>query len=65
MHDGRLYSLYKVVDHYRNGIQLSPTLDSSLRKPLNITDAERDDIVYFLHTLKDTSVLKNKRFSQP
>ena len=65
MHDGRLYSLYKVVDHYRTEIQMSRTLDSSLRKPLNISDAERDDIVYFLHTLKDTSFLNNKRFSQP
>ncbi len=65
MHDGRLYSLYKVVDHYRKGIQQSPALDSSLRKPINITDADRDDIVYFLHTLKDTSFLKNQRFSQP
>ncbi len=65
MHDGRLYSLYKVVNHYRNGIQLSPTLDSSLRKPFNFTDADRDNLVYFLHTLKDTSFLKDKRFSQP
>ena len=65
MHDGRLYSLYKVVDHYRKGIVPGPTLDSSLRKPPDITDAERDDLVYFLHTLKDTSFLKDKRFSQP
>ncbi len=65
MHDGRLYSLYKVVDHYRKGIQLSPTLDSSLRKPINMTDADRDALVYFLHTLKDTSFLKEKRFAQP
>ncbi len=65
MHDGRLYSLYKVVDHYRKGIQLSPTLDSSLRKPFNISDADRDNLVYFLHTLKDTSFLKDKRFSRP
>ncbi len=65
MHDGRLYSLYKVVDHYRTGIVQSATLDSSLRKPFNITDAERDELVYFLHTLKDTAFLNNKRFSQP
>ncbi|MEO8112598.1 MAG: cytochrome c peroxidase [Ginsengibacter sp.] len=65
MHDGRLYSLYKVVDHYRKGIVQSATLDSSLQKPFNITDVERDELVYFLHTLKDTSFLKNKRFSQP
>jgi cytochrome c peroxidase len=65
MHDGRLYSLYKVVDHYRNGIQISHTLDSSLVNPISMTDSDRDALVYFLHTLKDTSFLKDKRFSQP
>lgn len=65
MHDGRLYSLYKVVDHYRKGIHESPTLDSLLRKPIIMSDRDRDDLVYFLHTLTDTSFLKNKRFSQP
>lgn len=65
MHDGRLYSLYKVVDHYTSGIQVSPTLDSALRKPIILSPAEKNDLIYFLHTLKDTSFLNNKRFSQP
>jgi cytochrome c peroxidase len=65
MHDGRLYSLYNVIDHYSKGIQQSPTLDSSLRKGIPFTDQEKTDIVYFLHTLNDTAFEKNKRFSQP
>ncbi|MEP6583393.1 MAG: cytochrome c peroxidase [Ginsengibacter sp.] len=65
MHDGRLYSLYKVIDHYTSGIQPSPTLDSLLRKPIILSTAEKNDLVYFLHTLKDTSFLNDKRFSQP
>ncbi|MEO7960451.1 MAG: cytochrome c peroxidase, partial [Ginsengibacter sp.] len=65
MHDGRLYSLYNVVDHYRQGIQVSPTLDSSLRNVKPFTEDEKQDLVYFLHSLNDTSFLKNKRFSQP
>ncbi len=65
MHDGRLYSLYKVVDHYTSGIQTGPTLDSVLRRPIVFSDAEKNDLVYFLHTLKDTSFLNNKRFAQP
>jgi len=65
MHDGRLYSLYKVIDHYSKGIQQSPTLDSSLRKRIPFTDQEKTDIVYFLHTLNDTTFEKIKRFSQP
>ncbi|MGH2563941.1 MAG: cytochrome-c peroxidase [Ginsengibacter sp.] len=65
MHDGRLYSLYKVIDHYSKGIQQSATLDSSLRKGIPFTDEEKTDIVYFLHTLNDTAFERNKRFSQP
>ena len=65
MHDGRLYSLYNVIDHYSKGIQQSATLDSSLRKRILFTEEEKTDIVYFLHTLNDTTFEKNKRFSQP
>lgn len=65
MHDGRLYSLYNVIDHYSKGIQQSPTLDSSLRKGIPFTETEKTEIVYFLHTLNDTTFEKNKRFSQP
>jgi cytochrome c peroxidase len=65
MHDGRLYSLYNVIDHYSKGIHQSATLDSSLRKGIPFTEEEKDDIVYFLHTLNDTTFEKDKRFSQP
>jgi cytochrome c peroxidase len=65
MHDGSLYSLYKVIDHYSKGILESTTLDSSLRKGIPFTEEEKTDIVYFLHTLNDTAFEKNKRFSQP
>ena len=56
MHDERLYSLYKVVDHYISGIQVSTALDSALRKPIILSTAEKNGLVYFLH---------NKRFSHP
>jgi len=65
MHDGRFYSLSEVVEHYRTGIQESPTLDSSLRKGIELTKHEKYDLILFLGTLKDTSFLKDKRFSQP
>jgi cytochrome c peroxidase len=65
MHDGRLYSLGNVIDHYRKDIQMSATLDSSLRDGIKFTDAEKNDLIYFLHTLKDTTFLQDKRFSQP
>lgn len=65
MHDGRLYSLYKVIDHYSNGITQGPTLAPSLKNGIPFTAEEKTDIVYFLHTLNDTIFEKNKRFSQP
>ena len=65
MHDGRLYSLYDVIDHYSKGIQQSNTLDSSLRNGIPFTTQEKDDLVYFLHTLNDTTFEKNRKFSQP
>ena len=65
MHDGRLYSLYNVIDHYSKGIQQSATLDSSLRNGIPFTTQEKNDLVYFLHTLNDTTFEKNRRFSQP
>jgi cytochrome c peroxidase len=65
MHDGRFYSLGQVIEHYRSGIQQSPTLDSSLRKGIEFTKLEKYDLIIFLNTLTDTAFLKNKRFSAP
>jgi len=65
MHDGRFYSLGQVIEHYHTGIQQSPTLDSSLRNGIDFTKLEKYDLIQFLSTLKDTSFLKDKRFSQP
>lgn len=65
MHDGRLYSLSNVIDHYDTGIQKSATLDSSLVNGIHFTKDEKEDLIYFLHSLKDTAFLKDKRFSQP
>ena len=64
MHDGSLNSLSKVIDHYtKNIIQQQPTLDTILRKQIEITDKEKQQLIYFLYTLTDTSFTKNKRFA--
>jgi cytochrome c peroxidase len=65
MHDGRLYSLYNAVDHYRKNMVVSNTLDSALRKNVELSEEDKNDPVYFLHSLTDTTFLKDKRFSQP
>jgi cytochrome c peroxidase len=57
MHDGRFASLEAVMQHYREGIQPSPTLDSRLRPHLGegeaFSAAEAKALVAFLQTLTD------------
>lgn len=63
MHDGRLYSLYDVVEFYRTGIDTSQhTLDKKLRNRVIITNKEKNELVYFLYTLTDSSFINNPRF---
>jgi cytochrome c peroxidase len=65
IHDGRTYAIGQVLDHYRNGITQSPTLDSSLRKGIPMTKYEKNNLVYFLYSLTDSSLISNPRFSMP
>lgn len=56
MHDGSIKTLREVVEHYNNGgvtPKDSPVNDylSGGIRPLNLTDAEIDDLVAFLETL--------------
>jgi cytochrome c peroxidase len=64
MHDGRIYSLFSVIDHYRKNIDTTRSdIDPSLRKKIQITDKDRIELVYFLYTLTDSSFIKNPRFA--
>lgn len=65
MHDGRFYSLGAVIDHYRTGIiTTQPTLDSLLAKRIAISNREKNELIYFLNTLTDTSMTRNPRFAE-
>jgi cytochrome c peroxidase len=50
MHDGSLKTLREVVDFYAGGGNSNPHLDKDM-KSLNLTRAERDDLVAFLESL--------------
>lgn len=64
MHDGRIYTLYQVVEHYRTGIDTTqPTLDPLLKKRIPLSTREKNELVYFLYTLTDSSFLKDPRYS--
>jgi cytochrome c peroxidase len=63
MHDGRFYTLYDVVEHYRSEIDTGKsTLDKLLKNKISITENEKSELVYFLYTLTDSSFIKNPRF---
>ena len=65
MHDGRFYSLGAVIDHYRTGIITSqPTLDSLLQNRIAMTNFEKNNLIYFLNTLTDTTMTHDPRFAQ-
>lgn len=68
MHDGRFYTLEKVLDFYANDVIDSPTLDPLLKQdgrlgiPLNET--EKKQIIAFLRTLTDQDFLRRKEISE-
>lgn len=65
MHDGRFNTLAQCINHYRNGVQQSATLDASLINGIQLTDAEAINLALFLRTLTDSSLLSDSRFSKP
>lgn len=71
MHDGRFASLAAVIDHYATGVQNHPNLSFPLSLPNgavfkpDLDEAERQNLVAFLHTLTDPSFLTEEKFSDP
>ena len=63
MHDGRLYSLENVLDHYARLDTNLINLDPLLTKKINLSDKEKKQLVLFLYTLTDVSFTHNKRFA--
>lgn len=64
MHDGRFETLEEVLDHYASAGHGSPSRDP-LMNDIALTDEQKADIIAFLHTLTDTTFLKNPDFNSP
>lgn len=68
MHDGRFETLEEVLEHYSSGIQQSETLDSIFyarnRIGFNLSEREKESIIFFLKALTDHTFLKDRRFSE-
>lgn len=71
MHDGRFESLEEVVDHYSTGIQLHDRLHPNLKntdqsaKKFNYTQAEKEALVAFMHTLTDAESIALEKYADP
>lgn len=64
MHDGSLYSLEDVLDHYSEGVVSSPTLDEQLASGIPLTESEKNSIIQFLKTLTDYTMMNKTLYSE-
>ena len=65
MHDGRFGTLGQTINHYRTGVQQSPTLDPLLANGIPLTNTQANELVAFLRTLTDSTFLSDPRFAKP
>ena len=76
MHDGSVASLEDVVEHYARGgrtIALGPNAGDGSRNPnkdvrltgFTVSAQEQFDLIEFLRSLSDSSIVKNEHFSNP
>lgn len=65
MHDGRFNTLNEVVDFFSENVKHSPNLSNVLMTPLMLSSSEKSDLVSFLNTLTDNSLVNDVRFSDP
>lgn len=64
-HDGRFNTLAQVLNHYINDVQNSPTLDPLLVNKIPMTLTERNDVIAFIKTLSDSTLLHDPRYAKP
>ena len=63
MHDGRIYSVPQVIDHYTTRMDTTQkTIDPLLKTKMKFTRQQKTDLTYFLYTLTDSSFLKDPRY---
>ena len=68
MHDGRLFTLEAVLNHYASGVvhtqNLDPILNANGTLGIPLTTAEKSKIIAFLKTLTDHQFLTDRRFAE-
>ncbi|MBK9981378.1 MAG: cytochrome C peroxidase [Saprospiraceae bacterium] len=64
MHDGRFTTIQQVVEHYTSGGKFSPNKSAFLNN-LHLTESQKSDLISFILTLTDSSVLTNPAYKNP
>jgi cytochrome c peroxidase len=65
MHDGSIATLGEVLDHYAKGGRARSTLTSGFLMGFTLSDAEKADVIAFLTSLTDETLLTDPRFADP
>lgn len=63
MHDGRFRNLQMVLFHYNDDVHQTINLSEKLKKPMGLTEQNKNDIIAFLKTLTDMDFLRNPEFT--
>jgi cytochrome c peroxidase len=64
MHDGQFNTLEEVVEHYSSGGKDSPN-KSPFLNAIHLTPSQKSDLISFILTLTDSSVLSNQALQNP
>lgn len=64
MHDGHLYSLEEVLEHYNSGGKKHVNQDPRIEK-IRLSQDDKTALISFLKTLTDYTIIDNSDFSQP
>ena len=64
-HDGRVFDILAMLEHYNSGVINGPTTDPLVRNKIPLSNFEKGQLVAFLSALTDTAFLRNKSLSEP
>jgi cytochrome c peroxidase len=65
MHDGRFTTLTQCLNHYSGGnMYQSATLDTALTNGIPLTAVEKSDLIAFLGTLTDYTLIEDTKFKE-
>ncbi len=64
MHDGSIKTLEEVLDHYNSGGHFAENVSPNVR-PLQLNKKDKADLLAFLNTLTDSTLIHHPKFSNP